>query len=142
MTLHYSIKMDFLTTPPLLPVFLYWKLMSHCCVPEQGTLSNGVYNSFTYLIRVYDRVWWIFDMKKCIQLVKAIRLIVHNTPWISTIGGGSYSKKLFELFLVDSDRTRRDKHAYIGHSSGWAKFFELGVFEFWEFWPENVTFFN
>ena len=40
-------------------------------------------------------------------------------------------QKLFELFLVDSDRSRRDKHAYIGHSSGWAKFFELGICEFW-----------
>ena len=56
--------------------------------------------------------------------------IDYYTPWISTIGGGSYSKKLSELFLVDSDRTRRDKQAYIGHSSGWAKFLELGVFEF------------
>ena len=42
---------------------------------------------------------------------------------------------------MDSDRTRRDKHGYIGYSSGRAIFFELGVFEFLEFWPENVNFF-
>ena len=61
------------------------------------------------------------------------------TPWVSTIGG-FYSKKLFEFFLMDSERTWWDKHAYIGHSSGWAKFFELGVFEFWGFWPDNINF--
>ena len=32
--------------------------------------------------------------------------------------GGSYSKKLGELSLVDSDSTRREEHAYISHSSG------------------------
>ena len=31
---------------------------------------------------------------------------------------GSYSKRLGELSLVDSDSTRREEHAYIGHSSG------------------------
>ena len=46
------------------------------------------------------------------------RRISSYTPWISTIGGGSYSKKLLEPFSVDCDRTRRDKHAYIGHSTG------------------------
>ena len=50
------------------------------------------------------------------------------TPWISTIGEVVF-QKLFELLLIDSDRTRRDKHAYIGHSSAWAKLLELGVFE-------------
>ena len=54
--------------------------------------------------------------------------------------GGSYSKKLLELLTVDSGSTRRDEHAYIGHSSERAKFFELGVFEFWKFCPENATF--
>ena len=29
--------------------------------------------------------------------------------------------------MVDSDRTGRDDHAHIGHSSGRAIFFELGV---------------
>ena len=31
--------------------------------------------------------------------------------------GVSYQKKIFELFLVDFDRTRRDERAYKGHSS-------------------------
>ena len=36
--------------------------------------------------------------------------------------GGSYPKKVFELFLRDSYRTRRDEHAHMGHSSGRAIF--------------------
>ena len=32
------------------------------------------------------------------------------------MGGGSYSKKLGELSLVDSDSTEREEHAYIGLS--------------------------
>ena len=31
---------------------------------------------------------------------------------------GSYSKKLGELLLVDSDSARREEHTCIGHSSG------------------------
>ena len=54
---------------------------------------------------------------------------------------GSYSKKIYVHSLVDSDSTRREKHACISHSSGWAKFFQLGVFAFWECWPKNATFF-
>ena len=39
---------------------------------------------------------------------------------------------IFEFFLVDSDRFRRDEYAYKGHSSGWAQnlkldFFEIGI---------------
>ena len=36
--------------------------------------------------------------------------------------GGPYSKKLGEVSLVDSDSTRREEHAPVGHSSEWAKF--------------------
>ena len=45
------------------------------------------------------------------------------------MGGRSYSKKIGELSLVDSNSTQREEHAYIGHFSGRAKFFELGGFE-------------
>ena len=54
--------------------------------------------------------------------------------------GGSYSKKLLELLTVDSGSTRRDEHAYIGHSSGRAKFFELGGFEVGNFEKKNCVF--
>ena len=33
-------------------------------------------------------------------------------------GRGCYFKKLGEISLVDSDSTRREQHAYKGHSSG------------------------
>ena len=55
-------------------------------------------------------------------------------------GVGSYSKKLGELSLVDFDSTQREEHAYIGHSSGCAKFFELGGFECWNFYPKISLF--
>ena len=45
----------------------------------------------------------------------------------------------YPLFLMDSNRTRWDEHAYVGHSSGRAKSLELGVFELWH---ENITFFR
>ena len=60
-------------------------------------------------------------------------------PWISRMGD-LIKKKIGELTLVDSDSTGREEHAYIGHSSGWAKFFELGAFEFLKFRHENATF--
>ena len=50
------------------------------------------------------------------------------------------SKKIFEIFLVDYDRTRRDENIYLGHSSGRANILELVIFEFREFWPESVIF--
>ena len=38
--------------------------------------------------------------------------------------------KLFECFLVDSDKTQRGKHAYIGHFSGlWEKMIMNIIFE-------------
>ena len=58
------------------------------------------------------------------------------------MGGGSYSKRLGELSLVDSDSTQQEEHAYIGHSSEWAKFFELGGFESWNFCPKISLFFG
>ena len=51
---------------------------------------------------------------------------VTHTPRTSTIGGGAYSKKLLERLTVDSGSTRRDEHAYKGHSPEWAKFIESG----------------
>ena len=57
-----------------------------------------------------------------------------HSPWM----GESYSKKLSELSLVDSDSTGREEHPYIGHSSGWAKIFELGGFEVGNFEKKNV----
>ena len=41
---------------------------------------------------------------------------------------------------VDSGSTRRDEHAYIGHSSGRAKFSELGGFEVGNFEKKNCVF--
>ena len=55
-------------------------------------------------------------------------------------GVGSYSKKLGELSLVDFDSTQREEHAYIGHSSEWAKFFELGGFEVGNFEKKKIVF--
>ena len=46
--------------------------------------------------------------------------------------GGLIAKKIYELSLVDYDNTRREEHAYIGHSYGQAKFFELAVIDLWE----------
>ena len=46
------------------------------------------------------------------------RILYISHPEARGWGGGSYSKKLGELSLVDSDSTRREEHAYIGHSSG------------------------
>ena len=39
-------------------------------------------------------------------------------------------------FFGNDSKTTIGEHAFIGHSSGWANFFELGAFEFW---PENAT---
>ena len=44
--------------------------------------------------------------------------------------GNQLVKVYYSDFLADFDRTRRDKHAYVGHFSSRA-FFELWVFEFW-----------
>ena len=41
--------------------------------------------------------------------------------------GGFYSKKLGELSLMDSDKTGREEHAYIGHRK-------------WHFFGNNVDF--
>ena len=49
------------------------------------------------------------------------RALTFLNMWVTlpeTRGWGvPYSKKLGELSLVDSDSTRREKHAYIDHSS-------------------------
>ena len=62
-----------------------------------------------------------------------------STPRTSPIGG-SYSKKILELLTVDSGSTRRDEHAYIDHSSGRAKFFELGSLNYGNFAPKMPLF--
>ena len=41
---------------------------------------------------------------------------------------------------MDSGSTRRDEHAYIGHSSERAKFFELGGFKVGNFEKKNSVF--
>ena len=46
-----------------------------------------------------------------------------------------YSEKIFEFFLADSDRTRRDDYAYIGYFSSWAESLKPGVFEIGNFGP-------
>ena len=76
---------------------------------------------------------WLFVFKT-FQNRSISRSHKSHTPRTSTIGG-SYSKKILEFLTVDPVSTRRDEHAYIGHSSERA-FFELGVFECWKFCPK------
>ena len=39
--------------------------------------------------------------------------------------GVLFEKKILEFFLMDADRNQRDEHAYIGHSTESAIFFEV-----------------
>ena len=87
-----------------------WALMvnmtMYTCIPERRATANAFQMFAGHILGNFT-----FWRNVCPALPE-------TTGW-----GGSYSKKIGELSLVDSDSTRREEHAYIGHSSGWAKFF-------------------
>ena len=90
--------------------------------PEAAILLGSEIDS---VLQTGDWVW--FAARQLGAKSRDFKFGISNTTVLLAVHECIHAhKKLGELSLVDSDSTWREEHAYIGHSSGWAKFFELG----------------